>query len=63
MLRPFVEKGRKVGRTRETGRVRRGAAVGPSAEEVRAWARANGHQVNDRGRVPRGIREAFEAAH
>jgi hypothetical protein len=61
-LRPFIEKGRKVGRTKETGRVRRGAVEGPSAEEVRAWARANGHEVNDRGRVPREIREAFEAA-
>ncbi|MDT0470230.1 histone-like nucleoid-structuring protein Lsr2 [Streptomyces gibsoniae] len=62
-LRPFIEKGRKVGRTKETGRVRRGVADGPSAEEVRAWARENGYEVNDRGRVAKELREAFEASH
>ncbi|MDT0467109.1 MULTISPECIES: histone-like nucleoid-structuring protein Lsr2 [Streptomyces] len=61
-LRPFIERGRKVGRTKVTGRVRGGAAAGPSAEEVRAWARENGYEVNDRGRVPRELREVFEAA-
>ena len=62
-LRPFIESGRKQGRTKVTAQVRRNAADGPSAEEVRAWARENGFEVNDRGRVPREIREAFEAAH
>ncbi|MEU6669249.1 Lsr2 family protein [Streptomyces sp. NPDC046727] len=62
-LRPFIEKGRKLGRTKETGPVRRSAAAGPSAEEIRAWARENGYEVNDRGRVPKEIREAFDASH
>ncbi|MFF7976607.1 histone-like nucleoid-structuring protein Lsr2 [Streptomyces sp. NPDC007905] len=62
-LRPFIEKGRKMGRTKGTGRVRRDAADAPSAEEVRAWARENGLEVNDRGRVPKEIRDAFDAAH
>lgn len=62
-LRPFIDKARKVGRTKGAGRVRKDAADGPSAEEVRAWARANGHEVNDRGRVPKDIREAFDVAH
>nr|WP_078505466.1 histone-like nucleoid-structuring protein Lsr2 [Streptomyces violaceusniger] len=62
-LRPFIEKGRNLGRMKETGRVRRGAADGPSAEEVRAWARENGHEVNDRGRVPKEIRDALDASH
>ncbi|MFD8384871.1 Lsr2 family protein [Streptomyces sp. NPDC059679] len=61
-LRPFIESGRKVGRTKETGRARRGAVDGPSAEEVRAWARENGYEVNDRGRVPKEVRDAFEAS-
>ena len=30
---------------------------------IREWARANGHQVSSRGRVPAAIREAFSAAH
>lgn len=31
--------------------------------EVREWARANGYQVNERGRVPASVLEAYEAAH
>ncbi|WP_207843628.1 histone-like nucleoid-structuring protein Lsr2 [Williamsia soli] len=30
---------------------------------VREWARANGYEVSDRGRIPRAIVEEFEAAH
>ncbi|CDK00416.1 Nucleoid-associated protein Lsr2 [Microbacterium sp. C448] len=29
---------------------------------IRQWARDNGHQVSDRGRVPANVIEAFEAA-
>lgn len=30
---------------------------------VREWAKANGHQVSERGRVPASVLEAYEAAH
>jgi hypothetical protein len=30
--------------------------------EIRAWAAVNGHVVSDRGRIPRAVVEAFEAA-
>lgn len=47
-------------------RARRGSAktsaAGPSAREVRDWARSNGHQVPDRGRIPADVREAFDSA-
>jgi hypothetical protein len=36
---------------------------GPSASEIREWARANGHTVPDRGRVSAEVREAYAAAH
>ena len=45
--------------------VRRNRSTSPtpaSASEIRAWARANGHVVRDRGTIPAAIREAFEAA-
>lgn len=29
---------------------------------IRAWARSNGYTVSDRGRVPRQVLEAYEAA-
>jgi hypothetical protein len=35
---------------------------GPSARELRDWARSNGYKVSDRGRVPAEVREAFDAA-
>ncbi|MFG2586134.1 histone-like nucleoid-structuring protein Lsr2 [Streptomyces malaysiensis] len=60
-LRPFMETGRKLGRTKESGH-RRGTADGPRADEVRAWARENGYEVNDRGRVPQEIQDAFAAS-
>jgi hypothetical protein len=30
---------------------------------IRAWARQNGHQVSDRGRISKTVVEAFQAAH
>jgi nucleoid-associated protein Lsr2 len=35
---------------------------GHTAKEIRDWARSNGHQVPERGRIPAAVREAFEAA-
>ncbi|MEV6191915.1 histone-like nucleoid-structuring protein Lsr2 [Streptomyces sp. NPDC051920] len=32
----------------------------PDDEPMRRWARANGFLVNDRGRVPASIRDAYE---
>lgn len=30
---------------------------------IREWAKQNGHQVSERGRVPASVLEAYEAAH
>ncbi|WTE38754.1 Lsr2 family protein [Streptomyces sp. NBC_01618] len=35
---------------------------GPEGEAIRLWARANGYLVNDKGRIPAFIREAYEAS-
>ena len=46
-----------------SGGGRRGASNGgTSAREIREWARANGHEVPDRGRIPAEVRSAYEAA-
>jgi cell wall assembly regulator SMI1 len=34
----------------------------PEDEQIRLWARANGYLVNDRGRIPASIREAYEVS-
>ena len=39
------------------------AKSGPSAAEIREWARENGWDVPDRGRVSSDVREAYAAAH
>jgi len=67
-LAPWVGHARRVG-----GRAGNRARVGtpkarPAAErtdlsEVRSWARENGFQVSDRGRVSSEVRAAYEAAH
>ncbi|SFT21255.1 Lsr2 family protein [Streptomyces sp. ok210] len=62
-LAPFIANGRKLGRSVGRRRSRKESTDGPSAAEIRAWARENGHQVNDRGRVPASTREAYQKAH
>jgi hypothetical protein len=59
-LAGYVGHARKVGSG--TRRARKTAAGGPSAKEVREWARANGHDVPDRGRVSADVRAAYDAA-
>lgn len=63
-LATYVGHARKVGGGRRTrGAAKASATGGASAKDVREWARANGHQVPDRGRIPADVREAYDAAH
>ena len=65
-LATYVGHGRKVGSGPRRGGGRRTTAAasgGPSAKEIRDWARANGHDVPDRGRVSAEVREAYDKAH
>jgi Lsr2 len=64
-LAQYVGAGRSVGSaTRRARRSSTGStSLGPSAREVRDWARSNGHTVPDRGRIPADVRSAFDAAH
>jgi hypothetical protein len=59
-LSKYIAAGRRAG-----GRSapKRRTQMGASAREIRDWARSNGRQVPDRGRIPAEVREAFEAAH
>ena len=47
--------------SRAAAQTRRRGRGGPDTATVREWARANGHTVSDRGRIPRHILEAFIA--
>jgi hypothetical protein len=66
----YVGHARRTGGRRKSGRraPSNGAATGgdgggsASAAEIRAWARDNGWDVPERGRVSAEVREAYEAA-
>ena len=69
-LARYVDAGRRAGggkrpggRARKGRRVAAGGATGPSAAEIRQWARENGWDVPERGRVSADVREAYTAAH
>nr|WP_019547975.1 Lsr2 family protein [Streptomyces sulphureus] len=59
-LAPFVEAGRK---RAKSGKAYHRTSVEPDARAVRAWAESNGYEVPARGRIPKRIYEAFQAAH
>jgi hypothetical protein len=73
---PYVGGARRAGRApagagagarrgRSTGRA--AAATTPNdrqrVQDIRQWARDNGHQVSERGRLSATVVEAYEAAH
>ena len=64
-LAPYVGHARRSGGTRKAGgrRAAAPAASGPTAAEVREWARENGWDVPARGRVSAEVRSAYDAAH
>lgn len=62
-LATYVAHGRKVSAGRRGRSTAAKANLGASAREIRDWARSNGHDVPDRGRIPADVRAAFEAAH
>lgn len=70
-LAPYVGNARRTGSASRRGRRSGGSssssggstAGGPSAKEIREWARSQGHDVPERGRVSAEVREAYAAAH
>lgn len=73
-ITPFVDKARRVGRAKDSRtatatahRSRSAASNGGGGKldltKVRAWARENGYQVSERGRVSGEIQKAYQAAH
>ncbi|MDT3396838.1 Lsr2 family protein [Streptomyces sp. B1866] len=64
-LEPYTRNGRRTGgRSTGTrgGKVRTPSSSGQDTAKIRAWAKENGYEVNDRGRVPASVREAYEKA-
>ena len=62
LLAPYVGHGRRVGGRRTTSR-RGGRDAASETAKIREWAKANGHKVSDRGRIPAPVVEAYRKAH
>jgi hypothetical protein len=64
-LAPFVEHARKAGGSAAGGRRRRSRAASSRerSADIRAWAKARGIKVNERGRIPATVVEEYERAH
>lgn len=59
-LLSWTENARRVGGRRTRGIRNRSAN---NAGKIRQWAKDNGHEVSERGRIPKEIQEAYAAAH
>lgn len=68
VLADFVSSARRTGgRTSKAASTTRTVVAESRTKEqtraIREWARANGHGLSDRGRIPTSIIEEFEKAH
>jgi hypothetical protein len=63
-LEEYIGAGRKVSGPARRGRgsSRRTASGGPNSSDVREWAKTQGIEVKDRGRVPAELLVKFQAA-
>ena len=62
-LQPYTTAARTTGGRRSgTGRTTRRGADNDQLAKIREWARTNGHQVSDRGRISTAVQEAYHAA-
>ena len=68
-LAPYVEAARRVGGraargrgTRQSGRAASSGGRKPETAEIRAWAKQQGYDVSDRGRIPADVIDAYHKA-
>ena len=62
LLKPYIEKGRKVTNGARRPRRSRTASDDEGSKKIRAWAKEQGLKVSERGRVPAEIVTRYEAA-
>lgn len=64
-LAPWVGHARRSGGRKSSGAGRASAAAGKRTDlaAVRDWARKNGYEVSDRGRISADIQAAYDKAH
>lgn len=62
VLARYIEAGRRVTVTRAGHNGRKAPANGISNADVRAWAKANGLEISERGRIPATVLAQHQAA-
>jgi Lsr2 len=70
-LASFVAAARRTGgaaarrgrRTSEGGEAPPARASREETAAIRTWARENGHEVSERGRIPKAVVQAYQSAH
>ena len=64
-IKPYLDSARKVRGTRgrtasaASGRGKSRTDLG----DIRAWAKSQGYEVSDRGRIPASVTDAYDSAH
>jgi hypothetical protein len=62
-LQPFVAQARKTSAASSGRRRQRTAGTRQETAGIRSWAKDQGIQVNERGRIPASVVKEYEAAH
>ncbi|MFE9686854.1 Lsr2 family protein [Streptomyces sp. NPDC006285] len=65
LLNPYLhaDGARRIrGTTKATGKPKQTGGRKADSSAIRAWAKSNGYEVNDRGRVPASVREEYQKA-
>jgi hypothetical protein len=62
-MAPYIGSARRVGGRRRRGGARSSGKSATSSADIREWARNNGWDIPDRGRIAAEVREAYAAAH
>lgn len=62
-LEPYVQHARRVGGRRGSGTRRSGGGNSARNNEIRTWAREQGMEVSERGRIAASVVEAYDKAH
>lgn len=65
-MAPYVSAARRISSARSAAPARSRARSTSSSRDltaIREWAKANGHQVSERGRVAASVIDAYDAAH
>ena len=62
-IAPYIEAGHRVASAKaKAARKNTGKTPPTDTKAIREWARENGHDVSDRGRIPADVMDAYAAA-